>query len=195
MWPMTRIWFTADHHLDHENIIRFCSRPFDNAGHMNAALIDNWNAVVKPADTVYHLGDLTLGGLGVAKNYLRRLNGRVILLANWTHHDKRWLKPLRHALACAAGWPCTASGAEIELAEPLITIKVGGQIIVACHFPLARWDREHYGSIHLHAHSHGRHHAEGKILDGGVDSAWKHLGAYRPFSLEEVVRITREGEQ
>jgi len=61
--------------------------------------------------------------------------------------------------------------------------------IVMCHYPFAHWDREHYGSIHLHGHSHGKHVASGKILDVGVD-----CHNFYPISLEEVAEIM-EGEK
>ena len=52
------IYFTADHHFGHANIIRHCARPFQSVGEMDRALLDNWNARIKPQDTVYILGDL-----------------------------------------------------------------------------------------------------------------------------------------
>ena len=46
------IWFTSDHHFGHENIIKYCDRPFNSVGHMNAAMIEAWNGAVAPGDTV-----------------------------------------------------------------------------------------------------------------------------------------------
>ena len=46
------IYFSADQHFSHANIIKYCKRPFNNAQHMNETLIKNWNSVVKPMDTV-----------------------------------------------------------------------------------------------------------------------------------------------
>ena len=34
-------WYTADLHLGHEGILRFCNRPFASVGEMDAALIAN----------------------------------------------------------------------------------------------------------------------------------------------------------
>ena len=47
------IYFTADTHFGHENVIRFCGRPFSCAAEMDEALIANWNSRVKGNDTVY----------------------------------------------------------------------------------------------------------------------------------------------
>jgi len=52
------IYFTADHHFGHANIIRHCSRPFSSVAEMDASLLENWNSCVGQNDTVYILGDL-----------------------------------------------------------------------------------------------------------------------------------------
>jgi calcineurin-like phosphoesterase family protein len=45
---------------------------------MNAAMIHNWNERVKPRETVFHLGDLTLKSN--AQNYLEQINGIIRIL-------------------------------------------------------------------------------------------------------------------
>lgn len=68
-------WFTSDTHFGHKNIIKFCDRPFKDVSHMNEILINNWNSVVHPEDTVYHLGDVALGPWEAWNGVLSRLNG------------------------------------------------------------------------------------------------------------------------
>ena len=50
------IFFTADTHFGHNNVIRFCDRPFSSAAEMDEVMIRNWNARVTGGDTVYILG-------------------------------------------------------------------------------------------------------------------------------------------
>ena len=81
------IFFTADLHFGHKNIIRYCDRPFKDVAQMNSTLIKNYNEVVRPDDTCYILGDLAMGinSLELTK-YIRRMNGRKILILG--NHDK-----------------------------------------------------------------------------------------------------------
>src|SRR3954452_14523275 len=71
-------YFTADLHLGHANIIRYCDRPFADAGEMDAALLNNLNAVVRQEDTLYVLGDFCMGNDAAA--YRRRIACRDVVL-------------------------------------------------------------------------------------------------------------------
>lgn len=61
MTKKNKIFFTADLHLYHTNIIKHCNRPFETIEEMNNVLVDNWNKVVGPKDTIYILGDFVWG--------------------------------------------------------------------------------------------------------------------------------------
>ncbi len=45
---MPDIWFTADFHLGHKNIIRYCNRPFETVEEMNQAILERLNALRFP---------------------------------------------------------------------------------------------------------------------------------------------------
>lgn len=58
-----RVWVTADTHFGHTNILKFEA---EYRGHATIQehdrdLLARWNAVVKPQDTVWHLGDVFFG--------------------------------------------------------------------------------------------------------------------------------------
>lgn len=173
-----KTWFTADTHFGHENVIRYCNRPFASASEMDERLIENWNQAVGPDDIIYHLGDFTLAGKKMARKYFQRLNGKIQVVPGG--HDKRWLrKGTYHSLP----------GHSVSILPPLQTIKVSlpdtdqPQLIVLCHYSLRVWDRSHYGSWHLYGHSHGNLPPLEGSLDMGVD-CWD----YRPVSLETINR-------
>lgn len=88
------IWFTSDTHFDHANMItKFVladgspARKFSCVEEMNETMIDRWNAVVRPSDHIYHLGDVTMHRqIGQIKyRILDRLQGHKRLLLG--NHD------------------------------------------------------------------------------------------------------------
>ena len=79
------IYFIADTHFNHANIIKYCNRPFKNTDEMNEYIIKRWNSIVKETDTVYHLGDVGFGKFEEVKKLVGNLNGRKILLRG--NHD------------------------------------------------------------------------------------------------------------
>lgn len=54
------IYFTADVHFYHDNIIHLANRPYRNCKEMNEALVENWNRRICVNDEVYILGDVTM---------------------------------------------------------------------------------------------------------------------------------------
>lgn len=169
-------WFTSDTHWGHNNIVDFCKRPYASVEEMNEALIDNWNACVKPKDEIYHLGDVCFTG-SIA--FLGRLNGRIHFIRG--NHDKRFVKLLERV-----------KPTNVEWIRHYHEIRDGGQLAaVLFHYPLGAWNCRHYGSMCLHGHSHGgypfsypRSRENGKIIDVGVD-CWN----YRPVSWAELKEL------
>jgi len=81
------IYFTADLHLNHENIIKYCNRPFRDIEHHNKSLVNNWNQRVKDNDTVYHLGDFCFNNKSIkSSDWEKQLNGKIIHIKG--NHDK-----------------------------------------------------------------------------------------------------------
>jgi len=83
-------WVIADTHFSHHNIITYESRPFENIDVMDQTMIENWNRVVKPDDTIYHLGDVIMANKTKQFELLPRLNGNKILILG--NHDLRVTK-------------------------------------------------------------------------------------------------------
>lgn len=75
---------SSDHHFYHNNVIKYCSRPFKDIEEMNEKLVVAWNSVVKPNNTVYYLGDFSMAFRAV-ELFTKRLNGKKILFAG--NHD------------------------------------------------------------------------------------------------------------
>jgi calcineurin-like phosphoesterase family protein len=86
-----KLFVISDLHLNHRNIIRYCHRPFSNVGIMNKTIIQRWNKVVGPNDTVYFVGDFTLRGS--PQYWKEKLKGRIIFIRG--NHDQN-IKNARH---------------------------------------------------------------------------------------------------
>jgi calcineurin-like phosphoesterase family protein len=83
------VYFTSDTHFFHENIIKYCDRPFESMEEMNDTIKKRWNNQVDRHDTVWHLGDVSVPWK--AKNYLEiveELNGSIRLVKG--NHDQQY---------------------------------------------------------------------------------------------------------
>jgi calcineurin-like phosphoesterase family protein len=164
------IWFLADPHFGHENIIKMCGRPFANADEMDNILIGKINEYVQPKDTMYILGDYCYWR---GDNYLERATA----YRNRMKCDRIWLIRGNHDLP------------EIDAVFPssdLLHIEIDKQSLVMCHYPMRAWHRSHYGSFHLYGHVHDQFGPWPNALDVSVESAIKRLGEARPFNWEDV---------
>lgn len=84
--PSTRIFLISDLHLNHENIIRYCKRPFHTKKEMNEVLVNNWNNTVRASDLIFFLGDLAFGTNSRSIDYwLDKLNGKKVFIRG--NHD------------------------------------------------------------------------------------------------------------
>lgn len=179
------LFFTADHHFGHENIILFCERSFASVEEMDSEMVRLWNVRVEKGDVVYHLGDFTLGDAAIARGYFAQLNGIIRVLGNPWHHDARWLPP-----GMGRSGFKSASGAPVEILPPMTVLEFAEfgdgtypKALILCHYPLAQWDRKHHGAWHLYGHSHGSYMGTGLCFDVGVD-----CNHFYPISLDDVVR-------
>jgi calcineurin-like phosphoesterase family protein len=166
------MWFTADEHYHHANIIGYCNRPFDTVHEMDKTLIQNHNTVVSRTDTTYHLGDFIMGTENDAKRIISKLNGNHVFIRG--SHD-RWLMPTHPRfleLYLNGDDAHYISGTDIP------------NMITLCHYAMRTWGKSHYGSIQLFGHSHGRLNPLGRQLDVGVD-CW----SFYPVSLAKVIEI------
>ncbi len=82
-----RIFLVSDTHFGHENIIKYCNRPFKSAEEMDWEMVRRWNDVVRPDDHVWHLGDVYMGcERGYIDNLLGQLKGKKRLILG--NHDR-----------------------------------------------------------------------------------------------------------
>ncbi len=151
------IWFTADTHFGHANIIPAADRPFSSIDRMNSQLIANINDRVSTTDTLYVLGDFSYR-ITVEQAYAlrRRINCRKVILVRG-NHDKGWGEP---------GHP-PAFSEVLDYAE----LKPGmchGQRMCMLHYPMLSWNGKWRLAIHLHGHIHAKPEYNQRNRDAGI---------------------------
>ena len=167
-------YISADHHLGHAGIIGLAKRPFDDIDHMNEELIAAWNSVVRPADEVFHLGDLiSERDIDKALVLLMRLNGTIYLIPG--NHD-RFLRDLDEE---------NRPSVKLELLPPLFRLNYNHTKIWLSHYPLRAWEGSFKGALHLYGHTHNTLEADRlpRSMDVGVDAR-----GYYPLSVDEIWR-------
>lgn len=117
------IYFTADTHFGHDNVIRFCNRPFSCAAEMDEALIANWNGRVKGNDTVYILGDMFFRSTNF-EEILKRLKGRKRLIVG--NHDGSWMTKADISRYFAS-------------IDKFLETTDGQHALTLCHYPMLTW--------------------------------------------------------
>jgi calcineurin-like phosphoesterase family protein len=170
------IWFTSDMHYGHTNIIKYANRPFKHVDEMDQTMEDSWRACVRPADTVYVLGDCAFyKDQTKTIRLFSRLPGTKYLV--WGNHDKHIRKNAEFRKLFVK-------------TEDLLDIKVpdqtadgGERRIVLCHYAMRVWNKSHFGSYQLYGHSHGSlpDDPHSLSLDVGVD-CW----GFQPVTFEQV---------
>lgn len=149
------------------------ARKFVSVEEMDAVMIANWNAVVKPDDHVWHLGDVTFNLARMGSIMPRLMGHKRLILGN---HDKfkaqqyaRWFEKIR--------------GSQIH------------DRLLFTHFPIAPWSLGEKTQANVHGHVHQSmpriYTAPHKNKDG-TEKVCKYVNisveqtGYRPVSLEEI---------
>lgn len=209
-----RLFFTSDTHFGHGNIIKYSKRPFlgpldkeeleriggswhngDWKGRnssqwrmskeaielMDNSILDEINNIVGENDILWHLGDFAMPGREHnyryrCQYYRDRIKCKTVNIV-WGNHDDRKIRDLFNE--------------SYDLKS--INSPTGSHKIIMCHYAMAVWDGSHRGNVHLYGHSHSeaepwleRTMIGRKSVDVGVDNAAKLLGAYRPWTMEEI---------
>lgn len=173
------VFFTSDYHLNHDNIIRHCNRPFRDTEEMDSAIIDRCNELVGGNDILFNLGDFCFHNrrdgitqTELAARYRNRLACKTIFFV-WGNHDKR----LRSSDDFRRLWRGTYD---------ILMVEAGGKQIVLSHYPYRSWERSCHGSWNLYGHDHGEMPDDAGLLsfDVGVD-CWD----FRPVVFEQALDV------
>ena len=189
-----QIWFMADIHVAHTNVISLSKRPFVNVQEMEAVIVANINRVVKPGDVLYLLGDVSLGRRETWVKFLSSLTCKNVVLVIG-NHDK---------------WQCIPKDMLLGVFDQ-VTLRSHGLRFLLSHYPYrcsrwrAFWKRlapavcskkrpRDSGLWLLHGHTHQTtrfvdYHP--RMFNVGVDA-----NNFKPVSIDEVIsEIQRRASQ
>lgn len=161
---MNRVYVIGDTHFGHRKVVEF--RPWATVEEHDRELVERWNATVRKDDTVWHLGDVCLGGRDKLA-IMASLNGRKkLVLGNHDVYPLECYTPHFSKVFGAAEW---------------------GDCILT-HVPVHPYQFPRY-RLNVHGHMHA---AFIESIDGSRDTRYRCVSAeqtdYRPRLLTEVVQ-------
>jgi calcineurin-like phosphoesterase family protein len=167
------IYFTSDPHFSHENILKYCNRPFRDSKEMDYVLLKNLS-IIQPEDTLYCLGDFSMRGEDHYKWFagtLARIAGRKILILG--NHDR--LKPFSYV---ELGFESVHTSLTVDkyfLAhDPALLAAMPPEYTMLCG--------------HVHGLFKSQKDDQGRLaINVGVD-VWD----YKPVSLQEIEVFSKE---
>ncbi len=172
------IYFIADAHFGHENIIELCNRPYNNIQEMNFDMIQKWNRKIENNDTVYALGDM-LFRCDNPEYILSQLNGQKHLIVG--NHDGSWMTKVDVSKY-------------FDSVNTLLETSIGTVGATLCHYPLVTWKHQQ-NTYMIHGHIHNDTNSDfwqilrsnPRILNAGAD-----INGFEPVTLEELIKNNEE---
>ena len=172
------IYYTADTHFGHANVVKMCERPYPDVEAMNEAMIAAWNERVHGNDTIYIIGDMFFR-CADPESILKQLKGKKRLIVG--NHDGSWMGKVdlsRYFLSV----------------DNFLEISDGAHGLTLCHYPMLTW-KHAKRTYMIHGHIHADTSADfwpliqcrDHVLNTGVD-----LNGYRPVTFDELVENNRK---
>ena len=147
------IYYIADMHFGHTNVIRFDDRPFSDTEQMDEVLIQNWNERVTADDTVYVLGDAFWKNEENSIRIMQRLQGHKHLIQG--NHDRVKGKLRSY-------W---------ESIEQYAEVNDENRLAILSHYPILFYKNQHYGAVMLYGHVHNTR--EWELVEKWKKAQWE----------------------
>ena len=142
-------------------------------------IVSYWNAVIRPEDEVYILGDVLFKINSSSPLYLDRMNGKKHLIIG--NHDKRNLKIDRFR-------------ALFDSIDNYLEVIDEDRRVILFHYPIVEWDGYYRGYYHLYGHIHNNDNEANRIMQAvpnafnvGVD-----LNDFTPQTLTQLICRNKE---
>ncbi|MFW9949674.1 MAG: hypothetical protein ACFFKA_06075 [Candidatus Thorarchaeota archaeon] len=161
-------WFSADFHLSHSNIIKYCNRPFQNIEEMDIYILENLKNSVNDGDVLYYLGDLTFNPKVARKffSYFKKVEIHYII----GNHDTQEVLKIANK--------------HCKTVSHMKDIIIDNIPITLCHYAMRVWNKSHLNAWQLYGHSHSKLNPVGKQYDVGIDN-----NQFEPVSFNKLLGI------
>ena len=167
-------------------------------------LIEKWNAVVNPNDTIFHLGDFAFRNI---EEYTKKLNGKKILLRG--NHD---MGSARHYTE--SGWKEVIEAVKMNVNNNMFEMvphidkywngyltEINGWAILFSHYPIYNsneWDLKKYGQITTMLESvyegygaqiniHGHCHSKNSVFENAINVSVEHCTSLSPMLIGDLL--------
>ena len=184
-----KLWFMSDLHYNHENVIKFNRRPFENVKEMNWHIEQELITKVGPGDILFDMGDLFWKtDETTMKN--------VISLAS----PKEWYKILGNHDNYNV-YRKSYIGTLFTLLSDILEINVDHEgrnyKLTLCHYPMISWNGKARGTLMIHGHCHGNiDNINTESTDLRVDVGFDGLLARKTgsflISFEDILEYMKE---
>lgn len=179
------IWYMADTHLDHPDILKWCPTTrgkYKNVDEMNEDIKEIWNKTIGKKDEVRIIGDFAFKN---HRKWVNELNGKKFLCLG--NHDGMPLEAIA-GLSGEIDGNTQKTLQQFRKVATQVECTTLGQRMIMNHYPVMTWEDAYSGAWCLHGHVHGRMKAS---LPGQIDKRYLYLDVGwdvhgRPISFDEI---------
>lgn len=181
---MNKTFATSDLHIGHNREFVWEDRGFSSIEEHDRALVENWNSLISPEDTVYILGDVMLKDTEYGIPILKSLNGNLHIIRG--NHDTE--EKIKLYLQCD-------NVLSVDAALYVKYPEVGGYTFYLSHYPtLISANHSSVKSMkHAVINLFGHTHQTERFFEGNPYMYCCGLDAHnmRPVDFDEIIEEVR----
>lgn len=168
------VFFASDHHFGHNNVLKYCDRPYPNVELMRDCFIGNHNKTVGADDITVFVGDVSFLDSHIKVNdILNQMNGyKILVLGNHDIERDRYLQYAFDEICVVKAFQHTHNGVDINFA--------------LTHYPFTNVPEDmSFNTISIHGHIHDKISKEYHQINVSVEAI-----NYKPIHFNDILTKT-----